>query len=220
MNKRVIRYFGSGLAILLPATGFSGSWDITQDINLNNTLELLQLNASNSSQTLNYIHLNDTANVANQMVNLNSNAVTLTQTAGSNNTQALNRINSPDVNNSTQTITGVTAFTLNQTDGSNNLQAGNLLENSNDNTGSHTQTINTDTASFTQANARNIQAGNAALDVAGAVTQTFTANSLTADFSDAADGSSSSGENSYQAANYVKQGNNPATTSSYMPPPP
>lgn len=206
----------------MPAVGLCGSWDITQNINLSNNLMLLQENASNSIQAGNYINLNDSISNASQSVALGSHSVSLKQDHATSSKQALNYLSSPAITDSQQTISGVTNFSLTQLYGSGNLQAGNLIENSQNASGHHTQTITATSATLSQQDgyitpSPNVQAGNAAINVAGTLTQTFVANSLTASFSNPS--GTSYGQNNYQAANYVKIGDGVGIGTTVLAPP-
>lgn len=146
----------TGLA-LMPLV-YAGSWDISQETSVNDSLSLSQSNTSNkSTQGIHQININSgTVNTATQRMNMNGHNVNLSQNNGTTNSrQFINEISSSKIQQARQSLSSYRHINMAQHNGSNNvqainsivssgsgaLQAGNLQQNiSNGNTISFSQT--------------------------------------------------------------------------------
>ena len=203
------------LATLISNTVFADSWAITQNVTVRKPLSISQINATNSTQAINTIHLDESHGAVittQQTMNMGGSDLKLLQSGGENNRQAINYLIAPAISSATQTVNQASALSLNQQGSNNNIQALNYVKatgSGNSPLQSLNQTVEADhiTLNFQGVGSGNIQAGNyleadTLPSAAGDVIQNFTATSLNY---------IQSGTHNLQAGNVViKNSNTPA----------
>lgn len=204
------------LCMVSCANSAADSWSVTQNVITSDTTVLLTQEGGNASvQSANLINLNQNNGVAtntHQTVDATGKNVTLSMTGGDNNTQALNYLVASEITNATQTVSNVDTVLLTQNGGNNNLQALNVA-NAKGAVGLQiqnlTQTVDAGTVTLDAQGSgeNNIQAGNyiqadSISNIAGDVTQNFTATALNF---------AQSGNNNLQAGNVVIKNNASST---------
>ncbi len=183
-------------SVLSPSITYADSWDITQIVNIDDTMRLEQSNSNDSTQAINHINNNDIASTR-QRVDLNNSSVTLKQIDSDQSQQALNLLSSKQVQDAIQSSTGIRELDLHQNGGNANMQAVNILESQGT---SGSQQLSADVINFSQISGKdNIQAGNIAIGTQGDLTQNFTAKQVNIRIDNA------DGNTPVQAANYINR---------------
>ena len=184
-------------SVLSPSITYADSWDITQIVNIDDTMRLEQSNSNDSTQAINHINSNDIASTR-QSVDLNNNSVTLKQIDSDQSQQALNLLSSEQIQDAIQSSTGIRELDLHQNGGNANMQAVNILESQGTVSGS--QQLSAEVINFSQISGKdNIQAGNIGIGTQGDLTQNFTAKQVNIRI-DNTDGNAP-----VQAANYINR---------------